>query len=75
MVTHPAAESASWPTSNCHGQLLPSDEINQTYPDAPNEAIGEDGWNHGSVLLDTIARMSWQAVSGNLIRRGKELNP
>ena len=32
-----AAGSASWRTSNSHGQYLSTDEINQASPDAPDE--------------------------------------
>ncbi len=35
VVTRAAAESATWRTSNFHGQFLSTDKINQIYPDAP----------------------------------------
>ena len=35
-VARTAAESATWRTSNFHGQYLSTDKINQTYPDAPD---------------------------------------
>ena len=35
-VTPTAAESASWRTSNSHGQYLSTDEIIQASPDAPD---------------------------------------
>jgi hypothetical protein len=34
MVAHHDAKSASWRTSNSHGQYLSTDKINQTSPDA-----------------------------------------
>ena len=38
VVTRAAAESATWRTSNFHGQFLSTDKIHQTYPDAPDRS-------------------------------------
>jgi hypothetical protein len=38
-----AAESATWRTSNFHGQFLSTDKIHQTYPDAPGRTPRRGG--------------------------------
>ena len=73
-VAPDAAESASWRTSNCHGQYLSTDKINRASPDAPNTtkvlpATFGVAWPTTSSQKRSIAsprRLRRQRISGEI---------